>query len=433
MPTKLITHFILGTILGVLSALAINPSLGEVYKNLLREKHDVSLFEEVLEIVDTRYYTEDVDFENMMNVGMTAGLQSLDKYSVYYPPEKMKKTVSIVKGKPGRIGIKFTPESLPLEISGADEDSPAAQMEFEPGDILLQIDDIDVSSIPTMEEAHQTARQALLGDIGSTVKLKIYSRTEQKVVELTTQRAQIISKASRVRMEGDVMVIRISTFNQNTYPQMKEGVEDMLNKRGDTIIGAVIDLRGNPGGLLEQAAASSDAFLEGGVITTIKWPNGREEEHSAKAGDMLDGLPITVLINEKSASGAEIMAGALQENKRALVMGIRSLGKGSVQTISYLPNNGGMKMTTALYYTPSGRSINHLGISPDIWVEDAPAKSLPNNESVFYDHLISRATTDEARQTLEKEKRAFLQKQRLRAQDSQMAAALDSIVSQQND
>jgi carboxyl-terminal processing protease len=306
-------------------------------------------------------------------------------------------------------------------------------MEFEPGDILLQIDDIDVSSIPTMEEAHQTARQALLGDIGSTVKLKIYSRAEQKVVELTTERAQIISKASRVRMEGDVMVIRISTFNQNTYPQMKEGVEDMLNKRGDTIIGTVIDLRGNPGGLLEQAAASSDAFLEGGVITTIKWPNGREEEHSAKAGDMLNGLPITVLINEKSASGAEIMAGALQENKRALVMGIRSLGKGSVQTISYLPNNGGMKMTTALYYTPSGRSINHLGITPDIWIEDTPAISLPRNESAFYDRLISKSTTEDVRQTLEQEKKVFLRKQQLRAQDPQMAAALDSIVSRQND
>ena len=253
---------------------------------------------------------------------------------------------------------------------------------------------------------------------------------------MTIVRDTIKLTAVRVRLEGDVAVLRVTTFNDQTYPNLEEGLKEVVEEAGgmDAIRGVVLDLRNNPGGLLTQAIKVSDAFLDAGEIVSTRGRDPQDSDrYNATEGDLAEGKPMVVLINGGSASASEIVAGALQDHRRAVVMGTKSFGKGSVQTIMPLKGDGAMRLTTARYYTPSGRSIQALGVSPDIVVTQLPPRDEEEgddaapirSEADLRGRLDNDSLTEDEREQLEQERQAAEETARLRNSDYQLSYALD--------
>lgn len=335
----------------------------------------LSLFGDVFERVRSEY-VEEVDDKTLIEYALNGMLSNLDPHSSYLSEEKFKDMRVETSGEFGGLGIEVTMENGLVKVVSPIDDTPAYRAGIQAGDYIVKIDEDAVMGM-TLSEAVDKMR----GKVGSTIDLSVARKGEESQMEITLVRDIIQIKSVRHEIKGNVGYIRVTTFSQKTAPGVRKAVNEISKELGDNLIGYVLDLRNNPGGLLNQAIEVADVFLDKGEIVSQR---GRYEEdterNNATPGDMANGLPIVVLVNGGSASASEIVAGALQDHKRGIVMGTQSFGKGSVQTVMPLPGNGAMRLTTARYYTPSGRSIQAKGIAPDIIVELAKVESLQSSQ-----------------------------------------------------
>ena len=323
----------------------------------------LSLFGDVFERVRASYVEEITDKE-LIESAINGMLNNLDPHSSYMNSENYKKMRVHTRGKFGGLGIEVTMEEGFVKVVSPIDGTPAFKSGVQSGDLITHLDGKAVQGL-TLAEAVKLMR----GKVGTDITITI-RRPSVPPIEVTITRATIPIRTVRSRVEGKIGYLRISSFNQPTADGLKKEMNKIHSELNGEMKGLIIDLRNNPGGLLDQAVAVSDAFLEKGEIVSTRTREKRDHQRfNARNGDLAKGKPIIILLNSGSASAAEIVAGALQDHKRAIILGTKSFGKGSVQTIIPLGNDGAMRLTTALYYTPSGRSIQKIGIQPDILVE----------------------------------------------------------------
>jgi len=332
----------------------------------------LNLFGDVFERVREQYVDELTD-EELVETAINGMLVSLDPHSAYLDEDDFAEMQVQTRGEFGGLGIEVTMENGLVKVVSPIDETPAYLAGVQAGDYITHLDDEPIVGL-TLSEAVDKMR----GKVGTAIKLTIRREGTAEPIDISIVRDIIKIKSVRHEVKEDsVGYIRITTFNQNTDTGLKKAIEDIKGKTGDKLLGYVLDLRNNPGGLLDQAIAVSDAFLDKGEIVSTR---GRHEydtkRDNSTPGDIADGKPVVVLINGGSASASEIVAGALQDHRRAIVLGTQSFGKGSVQTVIPLPGHGAMRLTTARYYTPSGRSIQAKGIEPDITVEAAKIEQL---------------------------------------------------------
>jgi carboxyl-terminal processing protease len=349
----------------------------------------LNLFGDVFERVRSDY-VEKPDDGKLIDSAINGMLTGLDPHSSYMDPKSFKDMQIQTRGEFGGLGIEVTMEDGLVKVVAPIDDTPAHKAGVLAGDIITHLDDEPVQGL-TLNQAVEKMR----GPVNTKIRLKIMRKGVEKATEVTIVRDIIRVRSVRSRIESDeVAYVRVTQFNEQTTDGVKKALSDMQAQMGDKLKGFVVDLRNNPGGLLDQAISVSDAFLEKGEIVSTRGRNAEETQRfNARAGDLSKSKPIIVLINGGSASASEIVAGALQDHKRATVIGTRSFGKGSVQTIIPLGSgNGALRLTTARYFTPSGRSIQAKGISPDIEVlqdvpEDMKARTDTKGEASLRGHL----------------------------------------------
>jgi carboxyl-terminal processing protease len=392
------------------SAVAANA---ETYRSL-------NLFGDIFEKIRTDY-VEKPEERKLVEAAINGMLASLDPHSGYLDPKSFRDMDIDMRGRFGGLGIEVTMEEGVLKVVTPIDDTPAFRAGVMTNDIIRLIDGDAVQGL-TLNQAVEKMR----GPINTNVKLTVERPGRREPIEFTLTRSDIVVPAVRARMEGDdVGYIRISTFSEQTFDGLRRGIERAIaDAPGDKLKGFVIDLRNNRGGRLDQAVLVSDAFLERGEIVSTRGRNAEETQRfNARAGDLTRGKPVVVLINGGSASAAEIVAGAIQDHKRGTVMGTRSFGKGSVQTIIPLGSNGALRLTTARYYTPSGKSIQAKGIDPDTVVlqeipEELRGRDETRGEAGLRGHLSSGQGSDERSGSS-----SFIPTDR--AKDKQLNAALD--------
>jgi len=327
----------------------------------------MELFATVFERVK-QDYVEPVDDRDLMEAAINGMLTSLDPHSSYLNRDHFKDMQVQTRGEFGGLGIEVTMENGLVKVVSPIDDTPAARAGLEPGDLVTHLDGEAVSGL-TLNEAVDRMR----GRVGTDIVLTIRRQTREPF-DVTITRDVITIKSVRYRLEGDddIGYLRITSFTEQTDSGLRDAVEALTQEAGENLKGYILDLRNNPGGLLDQAVAVSDDFLDKGeIVSTRSRDLDDTQRFNARAGDLAEGLPLVVIVNGGSASASEIVAGALQDHGRALVVGTKSFGKGSVQTIVPLAGDGAMRITTARYYTPSGRSIQAKGIVPDIMVPPA--------------------------------------------------------------
>ncbi|OYQ37677.1 peptidase S41 [Niveispirillum lacus] len=347
-------------------ALAREPLKSETYKQL-------DLFADVFERVRSEY-VEEVSDEQLIEAAIDGMLTSLDPHSSYLNKKNFADMRVQTRGEFGGLGIEVTTENGFVKVISPMDDTPAARAGVQPGDYITHLNDEQIVGL-SLNEAVEKMR----GPVGSDIKVTIRRPSMAEPIQLSLTRASIKVQSVRFRAEDNVGYIRISSFNEQTQPGLDKAMAKLKEQLGPKLIGYVLDLRNNPGGLLDQAVSVSDTFLDKGrEIVSTRGRGGKEgDRYTAKPGDVADGLPVVVLINGGSASASEIVAGALQDHKRAIILGTQSFGKGSVQTIIPLQGQqSAMRLTTSRYYTPAGKSIQQLGITPDIEVQPAKIEEL---------------------------------------------------------
>ncbi len=417
-----------GAAAGVFAATQLAAPLA-AQENAPRSTYEsLDLFGDIFERVRSSY-VEEVDEAALIEAAINGMLTSLDPHSSYLPPKSFEDMRVQTRGEFGGLGIEVTMEDGLVKVVAPIDETPAARAGVEAGDFITHIDGESVLGL-TLSEAVEQMR----GEVGSEIVITVAREGEEEPFDISITRDVIKIRAVRARVEGDVGVIRVTTFNEQTYENLVDGLEEIRAELGgsDNVKGYVLDLRNNPGGLLNQAIAVSDAFLDKGEIVSTRGRDARDSErHNAEAGDLAEGKPLVVLINEGSASASEIVAGALQDHRRAIIVGAKSFGKGSVQTIMPLSGQGAMRLTTARYYTPSGRSIQALGIEPDILVErrtiaeaEEPDPRFTRSEADLRGSL-EQMMTDEEREQWEAERARHEATAQLRSEDLQLAYALD--------
>ena len=342
----------------LLSSTSAIAASAETYRQL-------SLFGDVFEKVRTDY-VERPDEAKLVESAINGMLTSLDPHSSYMDSKSFRDMQVQTRGEFGGLGIEVTMEEGLVKVVTPIDETPAARAGVLANDIITHIDGEPVQGL-NLNQAVDKMR----GPVNSSVMLRIQRKEAKDPVEVKLTRETIRIRPVRARLEGgDIVVLRVTQFNEQTFENLRSNIDKLTNEAGaDKVKGYVVDLRNNPGGLLDQAIMVSDAFLDRGEIVSTRSRNAEETQRfNAKSGDLAKGKPVVVLINGGSASASEIVAGALQDHKRATVMGTRSFGKGSVQTIIPLGGNGAVRLTTARYYTPSGKSIQAKGIDPDVEV-----------------------------------------------------------------
>jgi carboxyl-terminal processing protease len=356
--------FLAGAVLGpvvlppVVSAIAQESgSRAETYRLL-------NLFGDVFERVRAEY-VEPVSDRDVIESAINGMLQGLDPHSSYMNARSFRDMQVQTRGEFGGLGIEVSQEGGYVKVISPIDETPAAKAGVKPGDLITHLNGESVQGL-TLQESVEKMR----GERGSAIKLTIRRPGAETPIELSLTRDVIRPQVARFRLEGtDIAYVRLSSFNEQTDTALRNAIATMRRQAGNNLKGLVLDLRNNPGGLLDQAVQVSDDFLEQGEIVSTRARRPDDAQRwNAKPGDIADGLRVVVLVNGGSASASEIVAGALQDHRRAVVLGTKSFGKGSVQTVMPIPGNGAIRLTTARYYTPSGRSIQALGISPDIEV-----------------------------------------------------------------
>ena len=428
--------FLIAATVGGLLGIAIAPQLAGP---LLASETDqaktyqqLELFGDIFDRIRAKY-VEDVDDAKLIEAAINGMLTSLDPHSSYLSPNDTDDMRIQTRGAFGGLGIEVTQEDGFVKVIAPIDETPAAEAGVESGDFITHVDGEGLLGL-TLDAAVQLMR----GPVGSKIVITIVRESEPEPFDITIIRDTIKLTAVRDRSIGKTIVMRVSTFNDQTYPNLKDGIAKQIEAAGgiDNVNGFVIDLRNNPGGLLNQAIMVSDAFLEKGEIVSTR---GRDpatgDRWNARSGDLAEGKPIVVLINGGSASASEIVAGALQDHHRAIVVGTKSFGKGSVQTIMPLTGAGAMRLTTARYYTPSGRSIQALGVSPNIIVEQ-PRRTLKDDEpeeeqkkmrseADLRGSLDNDSISEAERTQIEAERASAEEAAKLRKDDFQLAYAID--------
>jgi carboxyl-terminal processing protease len=378
----------------------------------------LELFGDIFERVRS-FYVDETEDKKLIEAAINGMLQSLDPHSSYLNEDSFRDMQVQTRGEFGGLGIEVTMEQGLVKVVSPIDETPAARAGIEAGDFITHLDEKPVLGMSLAE-----AVERMRGRVGSDIVLTI-RREGEEPFDVTVTRDVIRIQSVRSRVEGgNIGYLRITTFNEQTHSGVQREMAKLRDQIGEGIAGLIVDMRNNPGGLLDQAILVSDDFLERGEIVSTR---GRDPEnvqrYNAKEGDLAGGLPIVVLINGGSASASEIVAGALQDHRRAIVVGTKSFGKGSVQTIQPLPGHGAMRLTTAKYYTPSGRSIQQTGIEPDITIRQARLESIdPLNRTREAD-LRNSISNDAAPNGAEAAPRAAADD--IEPEDYQLARAID--------
>ena len=367
---RLREHWAAGFLFGAAAGLVVVASVAitrvEAETGSVETLRALKLFGDVFERVRSDY-VEEVSDQELIEAAIEGMLTSLDPHSGYLDEKRYRDMQVQTRGEFGGLGIEVTMENGLVKVVSPIDDTPAWRAGIQAGDLITHIDDEPVMGLSLSE-----AVEKMRGPVNTKIRLRIVREGVEEPIEVELTRAIIRINPVRARIEDDVIYLRVTTFNEQTANTLKRKIEELKRELGARAKGLVLDLRNNPGGLLDQAVAVADLFLDRGEIVSTR---GRRpdsmQRFNARPGDVIEGLPMVVLINGGSASASEIVAGALQDHKRAIVMGTPSFGKGSVQTIIPIPGHGALRLTTARYYTPSGRSIQALGIDPDILVPQA--------------------------------------------------------------
>ncbi len=429
--------FLLAAAIGTLTGAVVTtqvaaPLLAQESEQSSNVYEQLDLFGDIFERIRSQY-VEEVDEGDLIEAAINGMLTSLDPHSSYLSPQDAEDMRVQTRGEFGGLGIEVTQEDGFVKVVSPIDGTPADSAGIEAGDFITHVDAESVLGL-TLDEAVEMMR----GPVGSEIVITVVREGETEPFDVSIIRDTIKLTAVRARTEQQSVILRVTTFNDQTFKNLENGLIEQAEELGgmDQVNGIVLDLRNNPGGLLTQAIKVSDAFLEKGEIVSTR---GREladgERFNATPGDLADGKPIVVLINSGSASASEIVAGALQDHRRAIVVGTKSFGKGSVQTVMPLRGDGAMRLTTARYYTPSGRSIQALGVSPDIVVEQP--RRAPETEEEEEDSPFSRSeadlrgsldndslSEDEIRQ-IEADRAKAEETAQLREDDYQLAYAID--------
>jgi carboxyl-terminal processing protease len=353
------------------SSQIVSAADAEKVKNSTDVYRLLNLFGDVFERVRSDYVEAPTD-EELIEAAITGMLTSLDPHSSYMNLKNYKEMQVNTRGAFGGLGIQVSMDKGVVKVISPIDDTPAYRAGIEAGDYITHLDGKMVQGM-TLQDAVEKMR----GKVGADIKLTIRRKGTPDPFDVTVTRAVIKITSIRSRLEGKIGYVRITSFTEQSNSGLKKAVDKFDKELGDDLLGIVLDLRNNPGGLLDQAIAVSDSFLERGEIVSTRSRNAEDTSRfSARPGDLAKGKPVVVLINGGSASASEIVAGALQDHKRAVILGTQSFGKGSVQTIMPLPSHGAMRLTTARYFTPSGRSIQGEGVTPDILVEPAKIETI---------------------------------------------------------
>ncbi|MEL6979241.1 MAG: S41 family peptidase [Pseudomonadota bacterium] len=399
------------------SAMAQSSSAKDTYELL-------GLLGDILDRVE-KSYVEEADNEKLVEAAINGMLASLDPHSGYLPPEHFTEMQQETQGKFGGLGIEVTMEDGFVKVVTPIDDTPAARAGVQSGDFITHLDGEAVLGM-TLGDAVDRMR----GAPGEPITITVAREGLDEPLQIEIVRDEITVLPVRARLEGEIGVVRITKFNRNTSSDLTEKIAELKTELDGEMKGIVLDLRNNPGGVLQEAIAVSDAFLEKGSIVSTRGRDLDQAEHyNATPGDLAGGLPMVVLINNGSASASEIVAGALQDHRRAIVVGTKSFGKGSVQTVVGLRNGAGIKLTTSRYYTPSGRSIQALGIDPDIVVEQLTVETPETperprrNENSLRGHLDN--DTEENASDGDAEGAEGATRATLRGEDYQLSYALD--------
>jgi carboxyl-terminal processing protease len=357
---------------GAVFLLTLHQDVGAASSNTSDSYKQLNLFGDVFELVRADY-VDDVSDETLVEGAINGMLTALDPHSNYLNAKNFNDMKVQTRGEFGGLGIEVSMENGLVKVVSPIDDTPAAHAGLKPGDLITHLDGTPVQGL-TLPEAVERMRGPVNSDLNLTIR-----REGREPFDVKLTRAIIKIQSVRSHVEGNnIGYVRITTFNEQTDVGLNNAVKSLKQQANNKLIGVVLDLRNNPGGLLDQAVAVSDAFLDKGEIVSTRGRRSDDaQRYNARPGDIAAGLPMAVLINGGSASASEIVAGALQDHHRAILIGTRSFGKGSVQTIIPLAGHGAMRLTTARYYTPSGRSIQAKGIDPDIVVEAAKIEHAP--------------------------------------------------------
>ena len=355
------------------AAVVFVASFNEVRAVSSETYRQLNMFGDVFERVRAEY-VEEVDDSELIEAAIQGMLSSLDPHSSFLNPKAYGEMQVHTRGEFGGLGIEVTMENGLVKVVSPIDDTPAHKAGMQPGDFIIGIDGEQVFGL-TLGEAVERMR----GPVNSEIVITVQRGGVEQPFDVAITRDVIRIRSVRSKAEGEVAFIRVASFTEQTDSGVEDAMKELRKEIGEGLQGVVIDLRNNPGGLLDQAVAVSDAFLEKGEIVSTRGRGNRGgQRFNARAGDIAEGLPVVVLINGGSASASEIVAGALQDHRRAIILGTRSFGKGSVQTVIPLPGEGAMRLTTARYYTPSGRSIQAKGIEPDILVDAGTIQITPD-------------------------------------------------------
>ena len=422
-----------GTILGLIATTQVaGPLLAQEADNSASVYEQLDLFGDIFERIRSGY-VEQVNEKDLIEAAINGMLTSLDPHSSYLSADDAAAMRVQTRGEFGGLGIEVTQEEGWVKVVSPMDDTPADAAGILAGDFITAVDGENVLGL-TLDQAVELMR----GPVGSEIIITVVREGEVEPFEVSIIRDTIKLTAVRSRTEGNAVVLRIATFSDQTYSDLESGLKEQVAEAGgmENVDGIILDLRNNPGGLLNQAIYVSDAFLDAGEIVSTR---GREpndsDRYNAELGDLAMGKPIVVLINGGSASASEIVAGALQDQRRAIVVGTKSFGKGSVQTVVPLQGEGAMRLTTARYYTPSGRSIQALGILPDIIVEqprptlavdgEEDAAPKPRSEADLRGSLNNDSLTEDEIRQIEEDRARAQAAAALRLEDYQLAYAID--------
>jgi carboxyl-terminal processing protease len=430
-------RYILASVGGVLGGAFLatqlaGPLLAQERSRASSVYEQLELFGDVFERIRNQY-VDDVETAKLIEAAINGMLTSLDPHSGFLPPDDFDDMRTQTRGSFGGLGIEVTQEEGFIKVVTPMDGTPADMAGVEPGDIITHVDGETLLGL-TLSQAVDMMR----GPVGSEIIVTIVREGVSEPFDLSIIRDTIRLTAVRTRTEGNNVILRVTTFNEQTFPNLRDGLQGAIDELGgvEQLGGVILDLRNNPGGLLTQAIRVTDAFLDRGeIVSTRGRSEGAGERFNAQPGDLIDGRPLVVLINNGSASASEIVAGALQDHRRAIIVGTRSFGKGSVQTVIPLRGDGAIRLTTSRYYTPSGRSIQALGVSPDIIVEQprrqpieedaAPTTPRIRSENDLRGRLENRDVSEDEQRLLEEERRQAEEVAALRQEDYQLAYALD--------
>ncbi len=363
----------------IITLIALNSNLAYCDSSNNKNEHYIEQFKSVLNIIDQKY-VQKPNKQELVDGAIRGMLSSLDPYSSLFVDDDLEEFMKDIDGEFGGVGIQIYPDKTGLKIISPVDDLPAFKAGIKSGDIIIAIDDFDINN-----EFYEKSVKRIRGNVGSKVKLTIYRSGEKDLLEFVLTREIVKIHPVKVKLDKDIVYIRIPVFNKQTFSSLQTEMQKITKTNKSSIKGAILDLRNNPGGSLDQAVQVTSYFIDKGIIVTIKYRDENQNHVlvSEKLMQTFPLVPVIILINEGSASASEIVAGALQDHKRAIIIGTKSFGKGSVQEFIPINNRSAIKLTEAKFYSPNGKEIQGNGIIPDIIIEQQKIEYEKKEETIL--------------------------------------------------